>query len=196
MRNDGQSGMPDTWTIYLSTEDAKETVDAAAANGGQVHLAAMDVMDVGTMALVADPGQAAIGVWQPGTHKGFGVLAEAGAPAWFELQTRDYDASVEFYRTVFRWDTHTVEDTDELRYTTYGEGDAQQAGIMDGSAYLPEGVPPTWSVYFGVTDTDAALARIEELGGTVVEHAVDTPYGRLAVAADPTGAVFKLVSVS
>jgi predicted enzyme related to lactoylglutathione lyase len=31
------------------------------------------------------------------------------------------------------------------------------------------------------------------MGGKVVQPAEDTPYGRLAVAADPTGAVFKLL---
>jgi predicted enzyme related to lactoylglutathione lyase len=54
--------------------------------------------------------------------------------------------------------------------------------------------PARWSVYFGVEDTDAALARIEELGGSIVSPAMDTPYGRLATAADPTGAQFKLVA--
>ena len=41
--------------------------------------------------------------------------------------------------------------------------------------------------------TDAALARVTELGGTVVQPGIDTPYGRLAAATDPTGAPFKLV---
>ena len=40
---------------------------------------------------------------------------------------------------------------------------------------------------------DATLAKIVELGGTVVMPAWDTPYGRLAEAADPTGARFKLI---
>ena len=44
-----------------------------------------------------------------------------------------------------------------------------------------------------VEDTDAALARIVELGGSTVRPAEDTPYGRLAAATDPTGAQFKLV---
>ena len=64
---------------------------------------------------------------------------------------------------------------------------------MDGSAFLPEGVPAYWSIYFAVEDADAALAKITELGGSVVRPAEDTPYGRLAEAADPTGANFKLI---
>jgi predicted enzyme related to lactoylglutathione lyase len=101
-----------------------------------------------------------------------------------------------FYRLVFRWDTHVAGDTPEVRYTTLGEGESQLAGVMDASGFLPEGVPAHWSVYFGVEDADAALAKIVELGGSVVRPAEDTPYGRLAQVADPTGANFKLIQPS
>ena len=139
-------------------------------------------------------GGASIGVWQPGLHRGFGILGEPGTPCWFELHTREYQPTVDFYRDVFGWDMHTVSDAPEFRYTTLGEGEGQLAGIMDASAFLPEGVPAQWSVYFGAENTDAVLARIVELGGAVVTGAEDTPYGRLATASDPTGAVFKLVA--
>ena len=154
----------------------------------------MDVADLGTMAVLGDAGGAAIGVWQPGTHQGFGLVGEPGTPTWFELHTRDYAAAVTFYRDVFGWDTEVASDTPEFRYTTLGHGDGAMAGIMDASGFLPAGVPAHWSVYFGVADTDAALAKIVELGGRVVMAAEDTPYGRLATAADPTGATFKLVA--
>ncbi len=193
MRNDGEQGVPDLWSVYLATDDAQKTADAALANGGRVHVAPMAVGDLGTMALLADSGGAAIGIWQPGAHRGFGVLAEPNTPGWFELHTRDFADTVRFYRNVFRWDTHTVSDTDEFRYTTLGKDEAGLAGVMDASTFLPESVPAHWSVYFQVESTDATLARAVELGGAVVMPAEDTPYGRLAVATDATGATFKLV---
>jgi predicted enzyme related to lactoylglutathione lyase len=193
MANDGTQGVPDVWSVYLATDDAQKTADAALANGGQVHVPPMAVGDLGTMAVLADVGGAAIGIWQPGEHKGFGILAEPNTPGWFELHTRDYEETVRFYRDVFRWDTHTQGDTPEFRYTTLGEGDSQAAGIMDATGFLPEGVPAHWSVYFQVDDTDAALARTVELGGAIVVPAETTPYGRLASATDATGALFKLV---
>ena len=49
-------------------------------------------------------------------------------------------------------------------------------------------------MYFGSDDADASLADVTRLGGSVVLPAEDTPYGRLAEAADPTGAHFKLVA--
>jgi predicted enzyme related to lactoylglutathione lyase len=194
MKNDGESGMPDLWTVYLATPDARATVAAAEAHGAQVMVPAMDVGELGTMAVLSDAGQAGIGLWQPGLHKGFGIIAEPGAPAWFELHTRDYDASVRFYQDVFKWDAHAMSDTPEFRYTTLGEGDSALAGIIDASSFLPEGVPANWQVYFAVEDADAALAQVGELGGSVIMKAEDTPFGRLAQAADPTGALFKLVS--
>jgi uncharacterized protein len=193
MANQPGSGVPDVWSIYLTADDARKTVDAAIAHGGQVMVAAMDVGDLGTMAVVSDPGDAVIGVWQPGQHQGFGVLNESGAPSWFELHTRDYQAVISFYREVFGWETHVLSDTPEFRYTTLKHGEDWLAGVMDASSFLPEGVPAHWSVYFGVDDTDAALAQTVDLGGSILMAAEDTPYGRLASATDPTGAQFKLV---
>jgi len=194
MRNDGSSGAPDMWSVYLATANTQATIDAAVAHGSQVVVPAMPVGELGTMAVITDPGGATIGMWQPGLHKGFGIFDEADTPGWFELHTRDYDTSVAFYRDVFGWDAHVVGDSPEFRYTTLGEGDGQLAGIMDASSYLPAGVPAAWSVYFRVADADDTLRRIADLGGTVTEPAQDTPYGRLAAANDPTGARFKLVA--
>ncbi len=194
MANDGSSGSPDVWTVYLASDDAEKTCEVAAANGGQVYLPAMDVVDLGHMAVLGDPGGATIGVWQPGRHTGFGVLAEPGAPAWFELHTRDHGPALDFYRNVFGWETHTQGDTDDFRYTTLGEGDDALAGVMDAGAWLPEGEPAQWYVYVAVEDTDATLAKAEGMGAKVVVPAEDTPYGRLAQLADPTGAQFKLVA--
>lgn len=189
-----QPEMPDVWSVYLATDDANKTVDAATANGAHVIVAPMQVGDVGTMAFLSDPGGAAIGVWQPGVHQGFGLITDTGAPSWFELHTRDYDGAVAFYRDVFGWDTKVQSDTPEFRYTAQVEGDQMLAGVIDASAFLPEGVPAHWSVYFGVDDTDVALKTIVDRGGSIVMPTEETPYGRLAAAADPTGAQFKLVA--
>ena len=141
MRNDGESGTPDAWSVYLATEDAKATVDAAVANGGQVIVPAMEVMELGSMAVVTDVGGAAIGIWQPGLHKGFGLLAETGAPSWFELHTRDYKPTVQFYQDVFSWDTQVASDTDDFRYTTLGRRRRSARRRHGRRAFLPEGVP-------------------------------------------------------
>jgi hypothetical protein len=54
-------------------------------------------------------------------------------------------------------------------------------------------VPSQWAVYFQTDDADKTVARIKELGGSVVEEPHDTPYGRLAIATDPAGGEFRLL---
>jgi uncharacterized protein len=191
MHNDGTSG-PDRWNVYLASNDVNQVVEAAGAQGAMVVLPATDVMDLGTMAFMLDPGGAGIGAWKGGTHKGFGVIDEPGAPSWFELHTRAYDDSVDFYRKVFGWDAHEMSNTPEFRYTTLGSGENGLAGIMDATSALGDAEPASWQVYFRVDDTDASSNKIASLGGSVLMEGHDTPYGRLAVVADPTGAVFRL----
>ncbi|MGP7997684.1 MAG: VOC family protein [Streptosporangiaceae bacterium] len=196
MTSEPGSGLPDTWSVYLATDDAAKTLEAAAGHGAQIVVPAMTVGDLGTMAMLTDPSGAAIGIWQPGLHKGFGLVTEPGAPSWFEVLTPDYPGTISFYRDVFGWDTQVAGDTPEFRYTVGVRGAEQLAGIMDASGFLPAGQPAAWSVFFGTADTDAALATITRLGGSVLRPAEDTPYGRLAEAADPNGARFKLVAAN
>ena len=95
---------------------------------------------------------------------------------------------------MFGWATETVGDSDEFRYTMARAADTGEdlAGIMDAPAFLDEGVPAHWSVYFAVDDVDATVATATALGGAETSAPHDTPYGRLAVLADPSGATFKL----
>jgi uncharacterized protein len=194
--NRPDSGFPDAWTLYLASPDARSTVQAARGSGGEVLIESTDVMDLGVMALVRDVGGASIGVWQPGTFAGFGARAKAGAPVWHELHTSEYAGSVRFYEQAFGWKTSVMSDTDEFRYTLLvDDAGTQLAGIMDSSAFQPAGTSALWTTYWGSADVDATLATVDRLGGQVLEPAQDTPFGRLARAADPTGGTFKLGSV-
>jgi len=189
-----ENGPTNIWSVYLASSDARKTTEVASTEGAQVVVEPMEVADFGTMAVLMDPTGAAVGIWQPNTHKGSGIVYETGAPSWFELHTRDYDRAVAFYRDVFGWDTHTMSDSEDLRYTVQRDGEDQLAGIMDSTAFLPEGMPNYWTVYFGVDDADATIAQIQALGGSVIQPAEDTPYGRLATVADPSGASFRITS--
>ena len=192
MGNSGKEGYPDTWTVYLHSDDADRTVAAAKAKGAPVLVEPMDVTGNGRMAMVADPGGAAIGIWEPKEVSGFEVRGDVGTGSWFELHTDAYDDSVAFYRDVFGWAPHTAADEPGFRYTTLGEGEAMQAGIMDFSSF-PDESPRAWHVDFEVEDADATAALATELGGTVVDEPEDTPYGRLATLTDPTGTRLKLL---
>jgi hypothetical protein len=184
----------DAWKIYLNTDDIARTLSAAQAAGAQIMGPSMEVADLGVQAVLSDPTGAHLGTWQPGTFPGFTVLEEPGTPSWFELFTRDHAAAVAFYESVFHWKTDAVGDSDEFRYSTMRnpDGDGELAGIMDASAWLPEGVPAYWSIYWAVDDPEKTIATVKALGGSVIADVEDTPYGRLATVADPAGAQFKL----
>lgn len=187
-------GMPDVWMVYIAVPDAAAFVDAAQAAGAQVFAPAMDVGDMGRMAVVGDPAGAAIGVWEPKEFQGFGIIEEPGAPAWFELYSRDFATSTSFYTSVFGWATQVMGDTDDFRYTVAVDGEHQFLGMMDASRFLPEGVPSHWSPYFAVNDIDAVVEKAVGLGAGVLMPPTDTPYGRLAQLTDPGGAGFRLIN--
>jgi predicted enzyme related to lactoylglutathione lyase len=70
-------------------------------------------------------------------------------------------------------------------------------GRQVGGAMNPpmENVPPHWNIYFNVEDVDATVAKTVELGGQVVAPAFDVEgVGRMAVLADPQGAMFNLMA--
>jgi predicted enzyme related to lactoylglutathione lyase len=185
--------VPDAWSVYLATDDIRKTLAVAVEAGAQIYVDSLDVADLGAMAVIGDPGGAAIGLWEPRAFAGLAVLGETGTPAWFELHTRNYADAIRFYRETFGWQTETASDTAELRYTNATSGTLPFAGVIDATAFLPDGVPAHWSVYFAVDSADATIARLGELGGSVVQAAEDTPYGRLATVTDPMGATFKLL---
>lgn len=147
------------------------------------------------MAILADPAEGFIGLWQPGGHAGFGLVKEHGAPAYHQLTTRRYAAALDFYREAFGWTCETVSDTDEFRYATAIFDGEALVGVMDGSQILGEGTPSDWTVFLGSDDVDKTIELIVAQGGGVVRPAEDTPYGRLAAVTDPTGAGFNLTSL-
>jgi predicted enzyme related to lactoylglutathione lyase len=67
-------------------------------------------------------------------------------------------------------------------------------GIGEYPPPAPGQAPAAWMTYFAVTDTDAAVAKVNELGGHVVQPSFDSPYGRISVVADDHGAVFSVIA--
>ncbi|SOD71872.1 hypothetical protein SAMN05892883_1333 [Jatrophihabitans sp. GAS493] len=194
MENANPSEMgPDRWNTYISTDNIDATTASASAAGAQVISPPMEVMDLGSMAILQDPAGGMFGLWQPGKHTGFQKYNEPGSVTWDEFHSKNYAASTSFYTTVFGWKLDVMSDADDFRYSTGTVNGEAVAGMMDSSGFLPAEVPSHWAVYFAVANTDAAVAQAVELGGTVVRAAEDTPFGRVADMVDPTGAAFRLL---
>ena len=191
-----QEGQPVAWSTYVSVADADATAAKVTEAGGTVIAEPMDVMDLGRMAIFTDPTGAFFGIWQPGTFLGAELVNEPGAFTWNELNTRDPDAAKRFYGAVFGWSFEDEEFEGMGTYTTVKLGDGMVGGIFDMSGRVPDEVPPNWLTYFAVDDTDATVAKVEELGGGVNMAAVDIAPGRFAVVHDSFGGVFAVITPS
>ena len=186
-------GFPDMWSTYLRVDDIAASMEAAKNAGAMAYMEPMDIPEQGRMAMIGDPGGASVGLWEFGGHTGFQAHGETGAAAWHELHSKDYQAAVSFYQSVFGLQATVMSDTDEFRYTNLVDGGTELAGIMDAGAWLTDEVPSSWQVYFQTDDVDATIAKALALGGTIINAAEDSPYGRVAGLTDCTGAMFKLV---
>jgi predicted enzyme related to lactoylglutathione lyase len=126
---------------------------------------------------------------QAGQHIGASLVNEPGTIMWNELITADPAAATAFYEQVLGLTT-SVMDMGAGEYTLF-----EVNGQMVGGTTPPQmpGTPNHWHVYFAVADADASVAKITELGGSILVEPFDTPVGRMAVARDPQGATFSVM---
>jgi predicted enzyme related to lactoylglutathione lyase len=197
--------MPPYWTTYVAVADADETAAAITEDGGTIVVAPLDVMDAGRMAVASDPAGAVFSIWQPGTHPGAAIVNEPNTLCWNELTTRDPQRSVEFYGAVFGWEAQLVPtgagDADSAGssphdYTEFHLPGRRIAGMlpMVGDSW-PADIPNHWMVYFAVEDCQAAVSKVESLGGSVMMAPTVVPPGTFAVVKDPQGAVFSVIAL-
>jgi uncharacterized protein len=193
---------PPYWSSYVSVSNADETAAAIAEDGGTLIVEPMDVLDVGRMAVAADPAGAVFSIWQPLRHAGAAVVNEPNTWCWNELMTRDPQRSVAFYGAVFGWDAVLVpppEDDDTGNaphdYTEFQVSGHRIAGMLPMGGEFPADMPNNWGVYFAVDDCEAAVAKAEALGGSVLMPPTPIPPGTFAVVKDPQGAVFSVISL-
>ena len=69
-------------------------------------------------------------------------------------------------------------------------------GVAGSMPPAMDGIPPHWSTVFACDDCDARTAKAVEAGGSVIQEPFDMPIGRLAVLADPQGAVFQMLQMA
>ena len=113
-----------------------------------------------------------------------------GTPSWVDLGAPDVDKAAAFYAALFGWEVEAagpVEETGGYRMARLngkavaGLGPAQDPG------------PPRWTTYVTVDDCDGAVTAAKEAGGQVFLEPMDVlTAGRMAVIADPEGAVFSV----
>jgi predicted enzyme related to lactoylglutathione lyase len=140
--------------------------------------------DFGTVLGATDPQGAAFAVLQPVPGEPRPTLNGAGPGelSYITYEVIDATAFKAFYSRVLFW-------TFEPGRIDDGWGVQQthpMAGVAGGSAQ--QVTVPMWTV----EDVDAAVARVREAGGTVIEEPSQQPYGKSAQCTDDQGTRFYL----
>ncbi|MEO8695753.1 MAG: VOC family protein [Acidimicrobiales bacterium] len=191
--------VPPSWLTYINVHSADDVAEKVTASGGHTFMTPMDVLDVGRMAVFADPVGAVFGVWEARGHIGAQLINEPNTFCWSELLTSDVEASKAFYGAVFGWGSvthaHSPEVPDAMAYNEWQLGGASIGGLMLKPPFLAAEVPSHWVVYFAVVDADETVARAKALGATVTVPPTEIEPGRFAVLADLDGASFAVIAL-
>jgi uncharacterized protein len=108
---------------------------------------------------------------------------------WYELMTPDVEGAKAFYQKVGGWSYSAQPPA----YTVCNVNDIGMGGIMETPDHL-RGMPPFWTGYVFTPNVDRACQAVKRRGGVVHREPWDIPgMLRMAVVADPTGAVFQVM---
>ncbi|MEV6972733.1 VOC family protein [Kitasatospora sp. NPDC093806] len=112
-----------------------------------------------------------------------------GTPCWVSLTTDDLPGARAFYGELLGWDF--APGPGQLgEYVRARVGAEAVAGLGVSEV---TGFPVQWTTYFAVDSADRAAQLVRECGGTVAVGPLQAERaGRLAIAADVSGAVFGL----
>ena len=189
-------GAPPFWMMYVAVDDADRMAGRVTSLGGQVMAPPFDVMEMGRMAMVADPAGTHFALWQPKSHHGTGVTGEPGTVNWVEISVPDRSKVMKFYEDLFGWTFVTGKDMKPAgpddAYPHIVSGDAMLGGLPGPNERDPN-APPHMLAYFSVADVAASTNKARSLGATVMVDSMDIgENGRISVLQDPQGAFFAL----
>jgi len=181
------------WLGFIAVGDVDAAEKNALKHGAKTLFAPHTIPDRGREAVIADPQGAVFAILASSTGDSPDELAAPGDWIWSSLITSDPDAAAAFYQALFDYDVYELPADEGTRHLMFASGDDARASANS----LPAGAPdahPHWISYVRVDDAVATAARATGLGGHVlVEPRTDRHGGKIAVLADPQGAVFGLL---
>ena len=184
-------GVPPNWMIYITVDSTDQAATKAKQLGATVVMTPFDVMDLGRMAVIQDPTGAHFCVWQAAKNTGIGIAGVSGSLCWADLSTPDPKRAGDFYSALFGWQI-MADEKDKSGYLHIKNGEHFIGGVPP-AAHRSPGVPPHWLAYFWVDDVDASAAKAKQMGANLYVPPMTTEnVGRMAVIADPQGAVFAI----
>ena len=116
-----------------------------------------------------------------------------GRFVWQELLCSDITAATFFYSRVLSWKGQPYSPGSPYTMFTTPDGTPVAGAMRLSDEARAAGTGPHWRGYIGAEDVDAIAAQAAQLGARVLQPAQDVPsVGRVAMLADPEGAVFGL----
>ena len=183
-------GAPPNWLGYISTPDVDATVAEARRRGATVF-STHELPSVGRWAILADPQRAVFAAMRPdGPDAGPLTPPGLGEFSWNELMADDHEAAFEFYSALFGWERIATHDMGPMgTYIIYGTEGVALGGMFRKPADMP--APPHWLYYIEVDSAEAAVGRIQDAGGQILNGPMEVPGGNhIAQCRDPQGAAF------
>jgi len=183
------------WIGYIAAGDVDRAAAQVAQGGGAVHRAAEDIPGVGRFAVVGDPQGAAFVLFK-GNSDAAPEQPAAGTPGtvgWHELVTLDREAAFKFYSALCGWTKSEAIDMGPMGiYQLFAAGGDAIGGMMNKPAEVPA---PFWLYYVNVAAVDAAIERVKDGGGRIINGPMQVPGGSWIVQClDPQGAMFAMVA--
>jgi predicted enzyme related to lactoylglutathione lyase len=186
------------WLPYFHVADVAATVARVEALGGKVHMPPRTI-DVGTMAMVADPQGAPFYVMdpippasQPDAKSDVWDREKPGHCRWNELATTDAPAARAFYTELLGWTSERSMPMGERGDYLFLECEGNEIGAIN--PWIGENQPPMWLLYLGVDSIARALEAAKANGGSVINGPHEVPGGdHVFVATDPAGAMIAFV---
>lgn len=117
------------------------------------------------------------------------------AIGWYEVYSADKAKLVDFYTSVFGYETTDMDMGEMGIYTMFISGGHPFCGTMEMKGEEWEGIPPHWMTYFTVDEIGAGMDSVKSAGGEVMHGPIPIPNdGQIAVCKDDQGAVFSIVA--
>jgi uncharacterized glyoxalase superfamily protein PhnB len=175
------AGPPTLFCCY-AVVDLAGARQSIVDGGGTVDQ--LEQFDFGTLSGATDSQGTSFGVFQPNPGQPRPELngSGPGEVSYITYEVTDSSAFKAFYSRVLFWtfESGRIDDGWQVEQTH------PMAGIAGGSTQ--QVTVPMWTV----EDVDAAVARVREAGGTVIEEPSQQPYGKSAQCTDDQGTRFYL----
>jgi len=187
IREDNPEVEQSFWLAGIAVGDVDAAASEARRLGAKVHVEPTDSAGYGRYAVITDPEGVPVMLLQP--FRSLGGSTGPGSWVWAELWARQPDDEARFYGRVVGYQRDRI-DMAGSSYEVLATGGERRAGLVRTPTAQIE---PAWAPYVEVARLEATLARVAELGGSVlVEPRLLRSSGSVALVADPAGAALFL----